>query len=53
MRYKWTKNIIHYPDNFVENQYDSVIGSLNEDNSFITEYILAYKNQNVKYNHLS
>ena len=47
------KIIVHYPDNFVENQYASVIGKLDEDNSFITEYILVYKNQNEKYNHLN
>ena len=47
------KIIIHYPDNFVENQYASVIGKLDEDNSFISEYILIYKNQNVKFNHLN
>ena len=38
------KIIIHYPDNFNgENKYVSVIGSLNNENTFITEYILIYK----------
>ena len=47
------KIIIHYPDNFVENQYSSVIGKINKDYSFITEYILIYKNKNEKKTHLN
>ena len=46
------KIIIHYPDNFGKKQYTSVIGSLDKDNSFITEYILVYQNQNEKNIHL-
>ena len=39
------KIIIHYPDNFNgKNQFVSVIGSINKENLFITEYILIYNN---------
>ena len=46
------KIIIHYPDNTKKNQYISVIGTLNEQNEFITEFLLIYNNKKEKNNHL-
>ena len=46
------KIIVHYPLNFNGNKKEvSVIGSLNNDNIFIKEYILFYE-KNERYNHM-
>ena len=48
------KIIVHYPDNFNgEKQYVSIIGKINEENVFITEYILIYNDTSKKNNHLN
>ena len=46
------KIIINY-NNLNVNNYVSVIGKLNEENSFITEYVLIYANKNNQYKHIN
>ena len=45
------KIILNYPDN-LNNNCQSVIGFLNCENTFITEYILIYKNKEIQKNHI-
>ena len=45
------KIIINYPDTLNENKFVSVIGKLNYDKTFVTEYILIYNSKKDKQNH--
>ena len=47
------KIIINYPNNFNSIKFISVIGTLNKENIFITEYILIYDDINEKINHIN
>ena len=46
------KIIINYPDNLNGNKFVSVIGKLNYDKTFVTEYILIYNSRTDKQSHI-
>ena len=46
------KIIIHYQNIFNNNKYISVIGELNYEKSFVTEYVLIYKDKKGKKKHI-
>ena len=47
------KIIINYPDNSTNRNNVSVIGRLDLDNTFISEYILIYSNKNYQFSHIN
>ena len=46
------KIIINYPDNLNQEKYTSIIGTINSEYDFITEYLLIFKDKNSQINHM-
>ena len=46
------KIIINYPDNLNEKKYTSIIGTINDEYDFVTEYLLIFNDKNSQINHM-